>query len=74
MARGQFDILKMDGFTEWLGRMWRRNGEMGRMDSTVQGDHSACSKPLVDNDLKVAFYDKVLILKRNFHINVNGRL
>ena len=44
------------------------------MDSTVQGDHSACSKPLVDDDLKVAFYDKVLILKRNFHINVNGRL
>ena len=26
----------------------------------IQGDHSACSKPLVDIDLKV-------------HINVNGR-
>ena len=34
----------------------------------VQGDHSVCLKPPVDIDLKVEFYYKVLILKRNFHI------
>ena len=39
----------------------------------VQGDHSTCSKPIVDIDLKVAFYYKVIILKRNLQINVNGR-
>ena len=39
----------------------------------VQGDPSGSSKPIVDIDLKVAFYYKVLILKRNFHINVNDR-
>ena len=37
----------------------------------VQGDHSACSKPPLDIDLKVAFEYKVLLLKRNFQINVN---
>ena len=39
----------------------------------IQGDHSTCSKPIVDIDLKVAFYYKVIILKRNFQINVKGR-
>ena len=39
----------------------------------LQGDHSACSKPPVDIDLKVVFQHKVLILKCNFQINVNGR-
>ena len=39
----------------------------------LQGDHSACSKPPVDIDLKVVFYYKILILKRNLNINVNGR-
>ena len=38
-----------------------------------QGDHSTCSKPPVNIDLKVVFYHKVLILKRNFQINVNER-
>ena len=32
----------------------------------IQGDPAPCSKPPVDIDVKVAFYDKVLILKRNF--------
>ena len=41
--------------------------------SRIQGDHSACSKPPIDIDLRVAFWYKVLILKRNFQINVNGR-
>ena len=35
----------------------------------VQGDHSGCAKPPVDNDMKVA-----LILKCNFLINVNGEV
>ena len=39
----------------------------------VQGDTSGWWKPPVDIDLQVAFYYKVLILKRNFQINVNGR-
>ena len=34
--------------------------------STVQGDHSACSKPPIDIDLKVVFYYKVLIIKPEF--------
>ena len=38
----------------------------------MQGDHSACSKPPVDIDLKVAVLNKDLIIKRNFQINVNG--
>ena len=40
---------------------------------TVQGDHSACSKPPVDIDLKVALYHNVLIKYRNFQKNVKGR-
>ena len=39
----------------------------------IQGDNSACSKPPIDINLRVAFEYKVLILKRNFQINVNGR-
>ena len=38
-----------------------------------QGDHSACSKPPVDIDLKVVFYNKDLRLKHNLQINVNER-
>ena len=40
---------------------------------SIQGDHSACSKPPVDIDLKVLFWYKVPILKRNIQINFNGR-
>ena len=39
----------------------------------LQGDPSGSSKPIVDIDLKGTFQYKVLILKRNFHINVNDR-
>ena len=39
--------------------------------TVLQGDPSRWSKPIVDIDLKVAFNYKVLILKCNFHINVN---
>ena len=40
------------------------------LNRNVQGDTSGCLKPPVDIELKVAFYYKVLILKRIFHINV----
>ena len=39
----------------------------------MQGYHSACSKPLVHFDAKVAFQFKDLILKLNLQINVNRR-
>ena len=45
-----------------------------RLLKYIQGETSGWLKPPVDIDLKVAFYDKVIILKCNFHINVNGRL
>ena len=40
---------------------------------SIQGDTSGRTKPPVDIDVKVAFYYKGLLLKRNFQINVNGR-
>ena len=66
-ARGQFDILKMEGFTEWLDRQdvaqkWR-NGPHGQH---CTGWPFSLFKPPVDIDLKVAFYDKVLILNVRF--------
>ena len=39
----------------------------------VQGDHSACAKPPVVINVKVAFWYTDLIVKRNFNIDVNGR-
>ena len=39
----------------------------------IQGDTSRLSKPVVDINLKVVFEYKVLILKCNFHININRR-
>ena len=39
----------------------------------LQGDQAAWTNPPVDIDVKVAFYYKDLILKRNFQINVSGR-
>ena len=46
------------------------------MGDLIQGDPSGLSKPIVDIDVKVAFYYEEiedLILKRNFQINVNNR-
>ena len=40
---------------------------------TLEGENSACSKPPIDIDVKVAFLYKGFILKRNFQINVNRR-
>ena len=40
---------------------------------SIHGDHSACSKPPVDIDLKVGLYYKDLILKRKFQVNVKER-
>ena len=40
------------------------------LNRNVQGDTSGCLKPSVDIELQVVFSYKVLILKRNFHINV----
>ena len=40
---------------------------------SVQGGHSACSKPPVEIDVEVAFKYNDLILKRTFQINVNRR-
>ena len=39
----------------------------------LQGDHSGCVKPPIDTKTKVAFQYMVLILKRNFCFDVNGR-
>ena len=44
-----------------------------KLAGLVQGDPSAQSKPPFDIDLKVALQYKVLLLKRNFQINVNRR-
>ena len=43
------------------------------LSTNVQGDPSGLSKPVVDIDVKVAFWYEDLILKRNFQINVNNR-
>ena len=78
MSRGGFEKV------EWSPCKWPNNVQcnpVNRVQYTlnmsdtalVQGDHSACSKPPVDIDLKVEFHYKVLILKRNFQINVNRR-
>ena len=42
--------------------------------STVHGDYSRCSQPLINIKTKVAFQSLGLKLKRNFGFNVNGRL
>ena len=39
----------------------------------IQGDHSGCDKPPIDTDTNVAFWYKLLIIKRNFRFDVNGR-
>ena len=39
----------------------------------IQGDHSGCAKPPIDNTTKVLFQYMGLILKRNFCLDVNGR-
>ena len=44
------------------------------VNSFIQGDTSVCAKPPVDIDVKVAFYYKDLILKRNFKSVSTGGL
>ena len=45
---------------------------MGGFQQAVQGDRAAWTKPPVDIDVKVAFYYKNLILKRNFQMKSTG--
>ena len=44
-----------------------------RKTSTIQGDHSGFDKPPVDPKTNVAFKYKLLLLKQNFSLDVNGR-
>ena len=51
----------------------RDEGRLEKVGVYVQGDHSSCDKPHIDTKTNVAFYCKLLILKRNFCFDVNGR-
>ena len=46
-----------------------KEGTRVRSPAYIQGDPSRSSKPIIDIDVKVAFYYKDILLKRNFHIN-----
>ena len=54
------------------GRAVKQEQEQ-KFRSQVQGDTSGRTKPPVDIEVKVVFYYKDPILKRNFQINVNRR-